>query len=306
MKKNIEKIYKMSNYSKLPDKVIIVKCKKAIDEILEFDNPDFFGNDVVSFINDEISKEKLDRTIIDDFLIKTEKEIKRFKDELKKKEEEIKSKLAKEIRDNSDFYIKSLNEINSNRLNNGDDPEDFDEYELDNTGLIRFDEDNNPIIKKKKVKVLTESFDIVKDSFSIIREDENGNKPDISQVQYFTDELKKHNLKLYKGSYIDKVLYDEEKEYLHKNLFNGWLSWLDDYKKNIFVCFRLSTTIIDNVKYCNYESYWIVNYQSDIKTVISGIDETFILTDISSDYDSFIESFIRKDPETYILEKYVK
>ena len=84
------------------------------------------------------------------------------------------------------------------------------------------------------------------------------------------DLIKQHPFKFYKVNYKYSSDNIGRPAYVAKNLLRGFVQGLDDYRKYFMICFRC---IVIN-KYDNeyrYPSYWIVNTNDDLKTVLGSL-----------------------------------
>jgi hypothetical protein len=86
--------------------------------------------------------------------------------------------------------------------------------------------------------------------------------------------VKQHSFKYYKANYKYSSDNTGRPEYVAKNLLRGFVQGLDDYRKYLMVCFRCIQVNIDTHEY-RYPSYWIVNSNDDIKTILGSFYDDF-------------------------------
>jgi hypothetical protein len=86
--------------------------------------------------------------------------------------------------------------------------------------------------------------------------------------------IKQHPFKFYKANYKHSSDFDGRPDFVARNLLRGFVQSLEEYRKYLMVCFRC--IIIDpELKQYNYLSYWIVNTNDDLKTVLGDIYDDF-------------------------------
>lgn len=82
--------------------------------------------------------------------------------------------------------------------------------------------------------------------------------------------------KYYKANYKYAEDNTGRPAFVAKNLLRGFVQSLDDYRKYLMVGFRcVSHTDIDNVTHYRYPSYWIVNSNDDLKTILGSVYDDF-------------------------------
>jgi hypothetical protein len=84
--------------------------------------------------------------------------------------------------------------------------------------------------------------------------------------------IKQHPFKFYKANYKYADDNTGRPSFVAKNLLRGFVQSLDDYRKYLMVGFRCIS--IEEKKY-NYPSYWIVNSNDDLKTILGSIYDDF-------------------------------
>lgn len=161
--------------------------------------------------------------------------------------------------------------------------------------------------KEYSTIISKEEFTSVKDSFGIMKEDENGNPIFSSLDEQFLDEMKKYpQLKLYVVSYIDVQDYDIDKGYIHKN-FNLMLPDRFDYLRKIaFACFRFTTNPLTNK--CIYISYWIVNCSTPLRELFADDDHetSFNINTYPLSIRDFCNDFKKTNLPIIIDERYLR
>ena len=140
--------------------------------------------------------------------------------------------------------------------------------------------EEKPKVVEKEVKEeeKEESFEDKKLVFSTIT-----NMEDIKRA-FFSKEydeayelIKQHPFKFYKAQYKYGSDNDGRPAYIAKNLLRGFVQNLDDYRKNFLICFRCIS--IQEKKY-TYHSYWIVNSNDDLKTILGSLYDDFHFTPV--------------------------
>lgn len=96
------------------------------------------------------------------------------------------------------------------------------------------------------------------------------------------DFRKEDKVKFYKANYrwADEKL--GKPEFIAKNQVRGFIQTLDSYRKYLMVCFRCIIVDIDEKRY-RFPSYWIVNVDTDIKTLLGSIYDDFDFIEVNDD-----------------------
>lgn len=82
--------------------------------------------------------------------------------------------------------------------------------------------------------------------------------------------------KYYKANYKYAEDNTGRPTFVAKNLLRGFVQSLDDYRKYLMVGFRcVSHPDIDNVTHYRYPSYWIVNSNDELKTILGSLHDDF-------------------------------
>jgi hypothetical protein len=90
--------------------------------------------------------------------------------------------------------------------------------------------------------------------------------------------IKQHPFKFYEVNYKFSSDNTGRPSYVAKNLLRGFVQCLDDYRKYFIICFKCILINKDTNEY-KYPSYWIVNTNDDLKTILGSLydDYDFIL-----------------------------
>lgn len=83
--------------------------------------------------------------------------------------------------------------------------------------------------------------------------------------------------KYYKANYKYAEDNTGRPTFVAKNLLRGFVQSLDDYRKYLMVGFRCVSHLdpSDNLTHYKYPSYWIVNSNDDLKTVLGSVYDDF-------------------------------
>jgi hypothetical protein len=86
--------------------------------------------------------------------------------------------------------------------------------------------------------------------------------------------------------------------YIAKNLLRGFVQGLDDFRKYFIVCFRCILTNKETNEY-SYPSYWIVNSNDDIKTILGSLydDYEFNLVEKENEIASLLNKMEKNENE---------
>lgn len=114
----------------------------------------------------------------------------------------------------------------------------------------------------------------------------------------FFELINQYPFKYYKVNYKYASDNNGRPDYAARNLLRGFLQGLDDYRKYLMVCFRC--ILVDKeVKEYTYPSYWIVNSNDDIKSIMGTLydDYEFILVDNEDEIRHFLKKIERTDED---------
>lgn len=111
----------------------------------------------------------------------------------------------------------------------------------------------------------------------------------------FQDLVRQHPFKYYKACYKYAEDNTGRPAFVAKNLLRGFIQNLDDYRKYLMVGFRcVSHVDKDNVIHYRYPSYWIVNSNDDLKTIIGSLYDDFEFDFISAEDHVRIVGMLRR------------
>jgi hypothetical protein len=110
--------------------------------------------------------------------------------------------------------------------------------------------------------------------------------------------IRQHPFKYYTSNYKYATDNTGRPAYVAKNLLRGFVQGLDDYRKYFIVCFRCILTNNDNNEYI-YPSYWIVNSNDDIKTILGSLydDYEFNLIEEQTEITNLLKKMEKKENE---------
>lgn len=125
----------------------------------------------------------------------------------------------------------------------------------------------------------------------------------------FKDMIREHPFKYYTSNYKYASDNTGRPGYVAKNLLRGFVQGLDDYRKYFIVCFRCILTNKETNEY-SYPSYWIVNSNDDIKTILGSLydDYDFNLVEEQNEITSLLKKMEKNENEeddTLIGEVYL-
>ena len=144
-----------------------------------------------------------------------------------------------------------------------------------------------PIINKKVEKEDEEENDYashkeVKPVFSTIANMEDIKRAFFSkEYETFNQLVKEYPFKYYKANYKYADDNTGRPAFVAKNLLRGFVQNLDDYRKYLMVCFRCILTNQDTKEY-KYPSYWIVNSNDELKSILGSLYDDFEFIDITN------------------------
>ena len=92
----------------------------------------------------------------------------------------------------------------------------------------------------------------------------------------FQQLVRQQPFKYYKANYKYAEDNTGRPAFVAKNLLRGFVQNLDDYRKYLMVCFRCISYIdIDNVTHYRYLSYWIVNSNDELNSILGSLYDDF-------------------------------
>lgn len=164
--------------------------------------------------------------------------------------------------------------------------------------------------EKEFTKILSDAeFRAIKDSFGILKKDENDIPFYSSLSDQFIDIMSKNqSLRFLRAKYYDFPVFDESMEFRFVNTNIGTAKSFEGYEKYFFICFRLFVDPETNV--CTYESLWIVNTSDSLETVVIPSDYPYFTWEEISDSDrvNFVREFLKisVDDPSYKSEAYFR
>lgn len=172
--------------------------------------------------------------------------------------------------------------------------------------IVKEEEEEEEDIKEVKpvYSTITNMEDIKRACFNINKE-----------YDLFRELVKQHPFKFYTANYKYSEDNNGRPAYIAKNLLRGFVQNLDDYRKNLLVCFRCflqkteTDTDTETSKYL-YPSVWIVNSNDDIATILGSYYDDFDFTVVDNeqginDILQEMEKRNNEEDETLIGEIYV-
>jgi hypothetical protein len=95
----------------------------------------------------------------------------------------------------------------------------------------------------------------------------------------FQEKVLQHPFKFYKASYRYSEDNTDRPSFIAKNLLRGFVQNLDDYRKYLLVGFRcVSNLDSNNTTHYKYPSYWIINSNDSIETILGSLYNDFSFT----------------------------
>jgi hypothetical protein len=107
-----------------------------------------------------------------------------------------------------------------------------------------------------------------------------------------------NKLKFYKANYKWADDNTGKPDFAARNLLRGFVQGLDPYRKYLMVCFRCILVDTDTKKY-RYPSYWIVNTDVDMKTLLGSLydDYDFITVEESESINKMLSRMRKNEDE---------
>jgi hypothetical protein len=141
-------------------------------------------------------------------------------------------------------------------------------------------EEKPKVVEKKEEDDEEELVKEIKPVFSTITNMEDIKRAFFSKdYDLFHELIKDVPFKFYKANYKYANDNDGKPEYVAKNLLQGFVQGLDDYRKYFLTCFRCLLYYHEKVerRYI-YPSYWIVNSNDDLNTILGSIYDDYEFT----------------------------
>jgi len=147
------------------------------------------------------------------------------------------------------------------------------------------DEDDVPKEIKPVYSVITNMEDIKRAFFS-------------KEYNMALDLINQQPFKFYKVNYKYASDNTGRPAYVAKNLLRGFVQGLDDYRKYFMICFRCILVNKDTTEY-TYPSYWIVNTNDNLKTVLGSIydDYEFIALECDEAINKMLKQMEKNEDE---------
>jgi hypothetical protein len=119
------------------------------------------------------------------------------------------------------------------------------------------------------------------------------------EYDQFEKLIKEHNLKYYSASYKYESDKDGVQEFIAKNLLNGFVRSLDNFRKYFIVAFRCYKE--NDMKY-SYPSLWILNSNDELSSIIGSLYDDFIFLE-ETNIDIFLQNFRKVDKIDKLLDE---
>jgi hypothetical protein len=109
--------------------------------------------------------------------------------------------------------------------------------------------------------------------------------------------IRQHPFKFYKANYKYASDNAGRPAFVAKNLLRGFVQSLDDYRKYFLTGFRCISNVENSY---NYPSYWIVNSNDDLKTILGSLydDFEFILLVNEEQINKMLKRMEKNEDET--------
>lgn len=124
----------------------------------------------------------------------------------------------------------------------------------------------------------------------------------------FFDIISGHPLKFYKATYKWSDDNDGKPEFIARNLLRGFVQGLEPYKKYFMVCFRCILIDASTKRYA-YPSYWIVNTDINITTILGSLYDDYKFMSVDEvDVKTMLDEMKKSEDEndtTLIGETYL-
>ena len=114
-----------------------------------------------------------------------------------------------------------------------------------------------------------------------------------------------HPLKFYKATYKWSDDNDGKPEFIARNVLRGFVQGLEPYKKYFMVCFRCILIDASTKRYA-YPSYWIVNTDINITTILGSLYDDYKFTSVDEvDVKTMLDEMKKSEDENLIGETYL-
>lgn len=108
--------------------------------------------------------------------------------------------------------------------------------------------------------------------------------------------IKQYPFKFYSAYYKYACDNTGRPSYIAKNLLRGFVQGLDDYRKYLMVCFRCILIDKERNEY-SYPSYWVVNSNDDLKTILGSLYDDYDFLEIEQDSADLILKRMEKNDD---------
>lgn len=153
---------------------------------------------------------------------------------------------------------------------------------------VKVKEEKPPVKEPVKVEKEDDEEELVREVkpvFSTITNMEDIKRAFFSKdYDTFKTLVSQHPFKYYKANYKYADDNNGRPAFVAKNLLRGFVQNLDDYRKYLMVGFRCILTNNDNKEY-KYPSYWIVNSNDELKSILGSLYDDFEFIDITNQED---------------------
>jgi hypothetical protein len=157
------------------------------------------------------------------------------------------------------------------------------------------DDDDNALTKEVKpvFQTITNMEDIKRAFFS-------------KEYEQAATLINSHPFHFYKAEYKYSDDNTGKPDYAARNLLRGFVQGLDDYRKYLLICFRCVLTDTEAKKY-DYPSYWIVNTNEDLKTMLGDLYDDYVFTPVTNIelVQPFLKEMEKKEDENIVGEAYL-
>jgi len=141
--------------------------------------------------------------------------------------------------------------------------------------------------KPKKSEEDEEEDDVIKEvkpTYSTITNMEDIKRAFFSkEYDSFYQLVRQHPFKYYSVNYKYSSDNTGRPSYVAKNLLRGFVQGLDDYRKYLMVCFRCKRCNDPTTTEYIYPSYWIINSNDDIQTMLGSLYDDYEFTLVEDD-----------------------
>jgi len=125
-------------------------------------------------------------------------------------------------------------------------------------------------------------------------------KPPFFNREYetFRTLIHQHPVKYYKVNYKYSEDNTGRPSFVAKNLLRGFVQGLDDFRKYFMICFRCILINKETNEY-RYTSYWIVNSNDDLKTILGSLydDYDFIMVEGEDSISTLLKKMEKNENE---------